>query len=453
MPATLVGTASARDNGGAAHSPINQVLRPRCSRGAPKQISGSALLDRDEHCDEDSLSRPQGLVGRSEAARSALVDLQQDLLDQEQPAERLRTPTELKPHPDRAIIPALSEAEQEALRADIAERGIQSPLELNAAGTVLDGHGRLKAALALGLEQVPVRVCSPEDERTHMLLAALRRRQLSASQRAALALELTELEQEREQARRRQRQNLKQNATEVATLPPRGERTREWVARLANAGARVVQDAETVRQADPRLYEQLKAGTLPAHRAAAQVRRARRYAQIGEAPPLPEGRFQLLYADPPWQLGNPESDYAPENYYPTLPLAEIKALPVPAAENAVLFLWAVNGLLPQAFEVIEAWGFEYKADIAWIKNGIGPGVWTRPRHELLFVARKGKFPPPEPRQRIASVFEAKRGRHSEKPERAYELIEQMYPNVTKLELFARGRTRAGWSAWGNEVAA
>ena len=143
-------------------------------------------------------------------------------------------------------MPALSPEEFGELRDDIEKRKILTPLEVTEAGVVLDGHARLRAALELGHERVPVRRICPEDERTHMLLAALRRRQLSASQRAALALELSELEQERAQARRRQRQNLKQNA-EVATLPPRGERTRELVARIAGTGARVVQDAETVR--------------------------------------------------------------------------------------------------------------------------------------------------------------------------------------------------------------
>src|SRR5207245_11360894 len=76
--------------------------------------------------------------------------------------------------------------------------------------------------------------------------------------------------------------------------------------------------------------------------------------------PFPTRRSSDL--DPPWQLGNPDGPYAPENHYPTLPLEQIKALPVPAAENAVLFLWAVPGLLPEAFEVIAAWGFRYRGE-------------------------------------------------------------------------------------------
>jgi N6-adenosine-specific RNA methylase IME4 len=234
-------------------------------------------------------------------------------------------------------------------------------------------------------------------------------------------------------------------------LPPRGERSREYAARVSGAGARTVQDAATVREADPTLFAAIKAGTLPAHRAAQRVRRERRYAEIGPAPPLPRGLFDVVYADPPWQLGNPEADYAPENYYPTLSLDEIKELAVPAAENACLFLWAVNGLLPEAIEVIGAWGFSYKTNFCWDKGSIGLGVWARYRHELLLFAVRGNVSPPETRNRCESLIESKRGRHSEKPACVYGLIERMHPQTTKLELFCRGAARSGWTAWGNEV--
>ena len=44
---------------------------------------------------------------------------------------------------------------------------------------------------------------------------------------------------------------------------------------------------------------------------------------------------------------------------------------------------------------------------------------------------------------------AEMGRHSEKPAHAHTLIERMYPNARRLELFARGAPRTGWTAWGN----
>jgi hypothetical protein len=111
----------------------------------------------------------------------------------------------------------------------------------------------------------------------------------------------------------------------------------------------------------------VKAGELAADVAARRVRRLLRDSSLPEAPPLPTGPFELLYADPPWQLGRPDGRHAPENHYPTLPLEEIKQLQPPAAEGAILLLWAVNCLLPEALQVIEAWRFSYLSNLAWVK--------------------------------------------------------------------------------------
>jgi N6-adenosine-specific RNA methylase IME4 len=334
----------------------------------------------------------------------------------------------------------MGEREYAALRASIARRGIVTPLEVTKEGVVLDGHHRLRVAGELDLASVPVRVVAVENELEHMMRGALTRRHLSESQRAAAVVQLARVQRLRREKRGGRR----------ATLPGR---PRELAAELAGASARTVQDALTVYDEDRELFKRVLAGELPAHRAAEQVRRRRRLQALSDSPPLPRGRYELIYADPPWQLGNPSSKYAPESYYPTLPLEEIKALAVPAAEQAVLFLWAVNALLPQALEVIAAWGFEYKTNFVWVKDWIGLGVWGRYRHELLLVARKGDFPPPTGPDRIDSVIEAARGRHSAKPACVYELLERMYPKASKLELFCRCRPRPGWSAWGNEVEA
>ena len=100
---------------------------------------------------------------------------------------------------------------------------------------------------------------------------------------------------------------------------------------------------------------------------------------------------------------------------------------------------------------MHAWGFEYKTNLVWIKPSIGLGTWVRNRHELLLVGRRGSFPKPEPEDLPDSAIEAPRGGHSEKPGSVYELLERMYPQASKLELFARGIPRAGWAAWGNQV--
>src|SRR5260221_1361755 len=281
----------------------------------------------------------------------------------------LRATSSLRPHPQAAEIPKPSDEEYRAVRIDISERGPQTPLEVAADGLVLAGHMRLKAALELGLERVPVRVVAPPpDQLEFMLRQALLRRQLSASQRAAVAAKLVEVSDLRAAGKERSLANLRQGnevATlpardEGATLPARGERTRELVALLAGTSARTVQDVITVQEHQPALLDRVLRGELSASTAASKVRRALRDAAVPASPPLPTGPFELILADPPWTFGSPDSEFAPEQHYATMPTAEIKALQVPAAEHCILFLWTVTCLLPEALQVMAAWGFTYK---------------------------------------------------------------------------------------------
>jgi N6-adenosine-specific RNA methylase IME4 len=343
----------------------------------------------------------------------------------------------------------MAEGAYEAFQNDIKARGLQVPLEITGGGVVLDGRERLRAARELNLDSVPVRVVAPADELEYMLLAAIERRQLSISQRAALVVELDQYRQEQDEARQRRLANLRQN-TEVANLPPRGK-TRDLAASRAGVSPRTVQSAATVREHDPDLFAKVKAGGLALGAAERRVRRRLRDETLLAPPPLPSGPFDLIYADPPWQLGSPDGQNAPENHYPTMTLEEIKTLPVPTADDAVLFLWAVASKLPEALQVMKAWDFEYKTCFVWVKDWIGLGTWVRHRHELLLLGRRGNYPPPEPEDRPDSVIEAPRGRHSEKPTCVCELIERAYPLASKLELFARGTPRPGWATWGNEA--
>jgi N6-adenosine-specific RNA methylase IME4/ParB-like chromosome segregation protein Spo0J len=345
----------------------------------------------------------------------------------------------------------MEESEYRAFLADVAERDLTTPLAITREGMVLDGHHQLRAALELGLPQVPVRIVAPEDEFAYMLKAVLRRRNLTPSQRAAVALEFADYETRLAQGKGRQRANLRHGCSEVANLPPRSERVCEYVAGVGSVAPRTAQDAITVKEGDPDLFEQVKMGRTPVHRAARQVRQRRLRERLAQAPPLPADVFDLIYADPPWASPNPDSDWSAENHYVTMAHEQIKALAVPAADDAVLFLWALACQLPQALEVIEAWGFRYVAEAVWVKQSIGLGSWVRYRHEPLLIAVRGTMRAPDPELRFDSVIEAPRREHSRKPDEAYERIERAYPECSKLELFARGKPRPGWSAWGNEV--
>jgi len=169
-----------------------------------------------------------------------------------------------------------------------------------------------------------------------------------------------------------------------------------------------------------------------------------------EPGPLPEGKYDLIYADPPWRYRVKHLRGNPEKYYPSMATDEICALEVPVAEDAVLFLWTTNAHLEDALNVMKAWGFDYKTNIAWVKDKFGTGFYVRGQHELLLIGIKGDTHPPEQPNRPPSILNASVREHSQKPEEAYEIMERMYPNSRFLELFARNG-REGWETWGNEV--
>lgn len=172
---------------------------------------------------------------------------------------------------------------------------------------------------------------------------------------------------------------------------------------------------------------------------------------------LPEGKsYGVILADPPWafEVYSQETgmDRSADNHYPTQSLEWICALPVKnlAAPDCVLFLWTTAPHLRNAMRVLTAWEFEYKSSAVWVKDKFGTGYWFRSQHETLLVATRGNPPAPAQGKQWSSVINAPRGRHSEKPESAYDLIEAYYPNFQKIELFARG-SRERWDVWGNEA--
>jgi N6-adenosine-specific RNA methylase IME4 len=164
--------------------------------------------------------------------------------------------------------------------------------------------------------------------------------------------------------------------------------------------------------------------------------------------------YGVVYADPPWRF-EPYSrdtgmDRAADNHYQTMTLEEIKALKVPAAPDAALFLWATVPMLPEALEVMRRWGFTYKSHFAWVKHKAGTGYWNRNQHELLLIGTRGDIPAPAPGDQSSSVIQARAGRHSAKPFHFHEMIEAMFPLLPRIELFAR-TSYTGWDRWGNEV--
>jgi len=170
-------------------------------------------------------------------------------------------------------------------------------------------------------------------------------------------------------------------------------------------------------------------------------------------------KYQVIYADPPWSYNDKMSghSFSLDHEYQTQSLDWIKSLLVEsiAERDAVLFLWAVSPQLPEAFEVLKAWGFKYKTlGFCWSKktsNGLNVsnlGRWTMGNVELCLLATRGK--PQRICKNIKQLVVAERTKHSAKPSEVRDRIVQLMGDVPRIELFAREKTE-GWDVWGNEV--
>ena len=163
---------------------------------------------------------------------------------------------------------------------------------------------------------------------------------------------------------------------------------------------------------------------------------------------MPDGEFDVILADPPWHYHgravHPRDQIL--NKYPTMMTQAIATLTIPAADNAACFMWSTAAHLPDALQVMEAWGFEYKTFAVWVKPKIGLGYWMRMHHEPLLLGIRGTMSLDIRSERDSVIFADKRG-HSVKPPEVYKLIESMFPGRRCLELFARN-SRHGWTAWG-----
>lgn len=166
----------------------------------------------------------------------------------------------------------------------------------------------------------------------------------------------------------------------------------------------------------------------------------------------------MIYADPPWRYKVWSGEGTAEKHYPTMQMEDIKALPVEelADEDCVLFLWITMPMLHEAWDVMRAWGFNFKTvAFVWIKlnrqsDGIfwGMGHWTRANAELCLLATRGH--PKRQAKNVHQVIISHLEEHSKKPDEARRRIEALMGDVPRVELFAR-QTSPGWDVWGNEV--
>lgn len=174
-------------------------------------------------------------------------------------------------------------------------------------------------------------------------------------------------------------------------------------------------------------------------------------------------KYDLIYTDPPWnQTKGGKRKCRPnqgkELDYSTLSMSEIKNIHQEAFKLCKLkhniFMWTIDKFLHETEQMMKELGYDLHARIIWDKeNGIAPAFTLRYSHEyLLWFYKKGHLlmPCKNMRGKYTTVLRESSTKHSKKPECAYVMLEQLFPNTNKIELFARNE-REGWDCWGNEV--
>lgn len=168
-------------------------------------------------------------------------------------------------------------------------------------------------------------------------------------------------------------------------------------------------------------------------------------------------KFQIIYADPPWDYhdrtfldGKVNDTGAASDHYPTMSPDDLMDMRVSkfAAKNSILYMWTTGPQLQISLDVMQAWGFRYKTvSHVWQKIRVNPGYYTMSSTEFIIVGTRGSIPKPRGTRNERQFYEQKRTKHSAKPSHFRETIERMHPKQTKLELFARIAS-PGWYVWG-----
>lgn len=360
------------------------------------------------------------------------------------------------------LFPVMQAEQFDALVDDIRANGLKSPVIIFE-DKILDGRHRYKACVNLGID-ADVEKYEGDDPLGFVISHNLARRHLDESQRAMIAARIANLKDGQKKSR-----------------APIGAASQSEAADRLSVGRRSVQRARTVIDKGTAELQQAveegkvavsvaaKIAELPAEQQTKIVAEARpdqaikKVAREGKEQALAAKTIEqstqtdkvygVIYIDPPWKFetfSENGMDRSADNHYPTMSMQSLSQLAMPAANDCIMFMWATVPMLPEAIDLLTDWGFTYKSHIAWVKDRIGTGYWTRNKHELLLIATKGNVPAPAMGMQPPSVIELPVGRHSEKPEFFADMITSLYPTTPKVEIFAR-IGRAGWDSIGNEA--
>jgi len=352
------------------------------------------------------------------------------------------------------LFPMMDEVDFENLVNDITTNGYDEdrPIILYE-GKILDGRNRYKACQGRLIEP-KFKEYTGKDPVGYVISRNLNRRHLNASQRACIAVNALPLF-EKEAKKRHGINTPIRPLMDGLTLG----RSDEQVGMKYNVSRGYVAEAKRLKEQAPDKFEAVMKGEKNIAEVRKEEKIEARKQKIAEQEAAiekgniqqPEGNFDVIVIDPPWDYQTP---YNPDNFmgrtanpYPVITIEEVKAIQLPAKENCVLWLWTTHSQIRRAWEIMEHWGFQYKAILIWDKESMGIGTWLRKQCEFCLMGIKGK--PLWKGTGVRDIIREQRTSHSTKPETFYRMVEENCVG-RKLEYFARKR-REGWECYGDEV--
>ena len=176
--------------------------------------------------------------------------------------------------------------------------------------------------------------------------------------------------------------------------------------------------------------------------------------------PFPNKKYNIIYADPAWYFkswSKKGDERSATQHYDCMSISDICSLPISniSEDDCILLIWVIDPMLPQAFEVIKAWGFKYSTvGFTWVKTTknnkyfFGLGYWTRANPEICLIAKKGSIK--RLSKKIPNLIVDQIREHSRKPDITRTNIVELCGDLPRVELFARQRVD-GWDNWGNQL--
>ena len=360
--------------------------------------------------------------------------------------------------------------ELEKLKRSIEEFGLLEPILINHEGKLIAGIRRLEALRMLGETHIPVHIAHADlaVEEIDMFLAENQVRKELTHREIYNIYKLLE-PAERLAAEERQKSgkpsiNLKEGDGEVIKIIARK------VGKSASTLRKIIEVFEAA-ESYPEKYGDIpdmveKSGKI--HMPHRILKNRMKLEEIKNNPsPYPEGKYNVIVVDPPWQYPNTKNEIPYGNIpnYPCMPIEDIMKLPIDtlAADDCLLFLWVTEHFMAEAFILLESWNIKNRRKIVvWFKEKSCPGQMLNVKAEFIVFGYRGK-----PVTRLESEYDnilfgeecdvasievkPTKGRrlHSKKPEDFYDMVDDLCTG-TKLEMFSR-REREGWTHWGNEA--